>query len=120
LIDVVFYKDKNGKEPVNEYLQDLARRKGKDSRIKLNKIRDYVKALSLYGTTVGEPYMKHLEGELWELRPIQDRILFVAWRKNKFLLLHHFVKKTQKTPRREIEQAKNNLADFIARSGENE
>ncbi|MDR0574897.1 MAG: type II toxin-antitoxin system RelE/ParE family toxin [Tannerella sp.] len=116
----LLYRDKNGKEPVNEYLQDLARQKGKDSRIKLNKIRDYVKALSLYGTTVGEPYMKHLEGEIWELRPIRDRILFVAWRGNKFLLLHHFMKKTQKTPRREIEQAKRNLADFIARSKENE
>jgi phage-related protein len=78
MYEVVFYQDKNGKEPVNEYLQDLAQQKGKDSRIKLNKIRDYVKALSLYGTTIGEPYMKHLEGEIWELRPIRDRILFVA------------------------------------------
>lgn len=118
MYEVVFYRDKNGNEPINEYLQDLAQRKGKDSRIKLNKIRDYVKALSLYGTMVGEPYMKHLEGEIWELRPIRDRILFVARRGNKFLLLHHFVKKTQKTPKREIERAKRNLADFIVRSGE--
>ncbi|MDR3122735.1 MAG: type II toxin-antitoxin system RelE/ParE family toxin, partial [Treponema sp.] len=71
MYEVVFYRDKNGKEPVHEYLQDLARQKGKDSRIKLNKIRDYVKALSLYGTGIGEPYIKHLEGDIWELRPIR-------------------------------------------------
>jgi phage-related protein len=62
--------------------------------------------------------MKHLEGEIWELRPIRDRILFAAWTENRFVLLHQFMKKTQKTPRREIEQAKNNLADFIARNQE--
>jgi phage-related protein len=37
--EVVFYRDKNGKEPVKEYLQDLTQRKEKDSRITLNKIQ---------------------------------------------------------------------------------
>jgi phage-related protein len=120
MYEIVFYKDKNGKEPIKEHLQDLAQRKGKDSRIKLNKIQDYIEALRIYGTTTGEPYMKHLEGEIWELRPIQDRILFVAWRGDKFLLLHYFIKKTQKTPQREIEQAKRNLADFVERSKNDE
>jgi phage-related protein len=120
MYEVIFYRDKKGREPVNEYIQSLLQQKGKDSRIKLNKIREYIKALSLYGTTIGEPYIKHLEGELWELRPIRDRILFVAWREHKFLLLHHFMKKTQKTPRREIKRAMKNLADINARSKENE
>ncbi|MCQ4765655.1 type II toxin-antitoxin system RelE/ParE family toxin [Cloacibacillus evryensis] len=35
-------------------------------------------------------------------------------------MLHHFIKKTQKTPRREIEQAKRNLADYRERSELNE
>jgi phage-related protein len=120
MFEVIFYKDKNGKEPVYEYLQDLAHRKGKDSRVKLNKMQDYIEALKVYGTTAGEPYMKHLEGEIWELRPIRDRILFAAWMEDTFLLLHHFVKKTQKTPKGEIEQAKRNLADFISRSQNDE
>ncbi|MCR5197101.1 MAG: type II toxin-antitoxin system RelE/ParE family toxin [Pseudobutyrivibrio sp.] len=34
----------------------------------------------------------------------------------RFVLLHQFVKKTQKTPRREIEQAKRELRDFLERS----
>ena len=46
---------------------------------------------------IGEPFIKHLEGDIWELRPLRDRILFAAWLDDGFILLHHFVKKTQKT-----------------------
>lgn len=112
---IFFYKDEKGKEPVAEYLYELGKRKDKDSRIKLNKIRDYVKILSKYGTSAGEPYMKHLDGAIWELRPLRDRIFFVAGVNRSFVLLHHFMKKTQKTPARELEKAKRELADLINR-----
>jgi len=46
---------------------------------------------------------------------LQDRFFFFCFKGDKFVLLHHFVKKTQKTPAREIEQAKRNLKDFIER-----
>ena len=60
--------------------------------------------------------MKHIEGDIWELRPLKDRIFFFYWKDNTFILLHYFIKKTQKTPQREIEQAKRNLKDFLDRS----
>ena len=110
-----FYRDKNGNEPVAEYIAELARKNDKDSRIKLNKIRDYIKVLSEYGTQAGEPYIKHLDGEIWELRPLRDRILFVGWVNGSYVLLHPFMKKTQKTPAREIEKAKRELADLLER-----
>lgn len=116
--EVHFYRDKSGKEPVAEYLSELAGRKDKDSRIKLTKIRDYIKMLSLYGVQAGEPYIKHLDGEIWELRPLRDRILFVAWVNGSYVLLHHFMKHTQKTPKREIDKAKRELADMVERSDE--
>ncbi|WP_369693275.1 hypothetical protein [Acetobacterium wieringae] len=71
---IEFYCDKNGKEPVLQYLEELASKNDKDSRIKLNKIRDYMKILKEHGTRAGEPYDKHIEGEIWELRPLRDRI----------------------------------------------
>jgi phage-related protein len=110
-----FYREKNGNEPVAEYISELARKNTKDSRIKLNKIRDYIKILSEYGTQAGEPYIKHLDGEIWELRPLRDRILFVGWVNDSYVLLHHFIKKTRKTPKKEIEKAKQELADLIER-----
>lgn len=118
--EIIFYKDKNGKEPVLEYIRELGKRKDKDSRIKLNKINDYIQILSEYGTQAGEPYVKHLDGEIWELRPLRDRILFIGWQNGSYVLLHHFMKKTQKTPAREIEQAKRELADFRERSRNDE
>lgn len=110
-----FYKDKSGNEPVADYIRELARKSDKDSRINLHKIQDYINALSEYGLQLREPYIKHLDGEIWELRPLRNRILFVAWHNGSFVLLHQFMKKTQKTPAREIEKAKRELADLIER-----
>lgn len=112
---IYFYRDKHGNEPVLEYLQKLSNKKDKDSRIKANKINDYIQALSQYGTQLGEPYVKHIEGDIWELRPIKDRIFFVVWHNGAFVLLHQFVKKTRKTPIKEINKAKRELADLIKR-----
>ena len=120
MYNIVFYRDKNGKEPVLEYIQELARRADKDSRIKLQKIRDYIKYLRVEGTRAAEPYVKRLDSNIWELRPIRDRILFAAWDGDSFVLLHHFVKKTRKTPQREIDQAKRRLADYAERSKQDE
>ena len=112
---VNFYRDAHGKEPVADYMRELALQSSKDARIKLHKIRDYVQILRTFGKLAGEPYIKHLDGEIWELRPLRDRILFVAWHENSFVLLHVFMKQTQKTPKSEIEKAKQELKDIIER-----
>jgi phage-related protein len=114
---IIFYKDKDGKSPTSDYIKGLSKNADKGSRIKAKKINDYIQALSLYGKRAGEPYIKHLDGEIWEIRPLRDRILFAAWYEGGFIILHHFMKQTQKTPIREIEQAKRNLNDYIKRSG---
>ncbi len=88
---IKFYRSRDGKKPVLEYLRGLTKKNDKDSRIKANKIRDYIKTLSHYGTAIGEPYIKKLDGDIWELRPLQDRILFAAWVGKSFLLISHFV-----------------------------
>lgn len=120
MYQIKFYRDKNGREPLKEYLTGLAKRKDKDSRINLTKMRDYVKALSEYGTVLGEPFIKHLDGEIWELRPLRNRILFFGHDGNQFVLLSHFIKKTQKTPRREIEKAKRLMDDYLERREKHE
>ena len=116
---IYFYRNKDGKEPVLEYLRQLSMKSGKDSRIKANKIQDYIEALSKMGTHLGLPYVKHIEDDIWELRPLNNRIFFFYFKDNKFILLHYFIKKTNKTPKKEIEEAKNRMNDFIARSDKN-
>lgn len=115
-----FYKDRRGKCPVADYIKGLAGKNDKDSHIKLEKINDYLQALQEGGTQIGEPYVKHLDGDIWELRLIRVRILFASWDGQNFLLLHYFVKKTQKTPPHEIEQAKREFSDWKGRSADNE
>ncbi|MCL2078354.1 MAG: type II toxin-antitoxin system RelE/ParE family toxin [Oscillospiraceae bacterium] len=117
MYEIYFYEDKDGKSPVYEYLQSLSWRSDKDSRINFNKINDYIETLSLHGKAAGEPYIKRIDSEIWEVRPIRNRIFFAGWNNDGFILLHYFIKKTQKTPKREIEQARRNLEDMRERSG---
>jgi len=117
---VIFYKDNKGNEPLKEYIYELARsgEADKHDRVKFRKIMAYIKALEIYGTRIGAPTVKHIDGSIWELRPLDNRVFFFYWKDDKFVLLHHYIKKSQKTPQREIDQARRNMADFIKRSAE--
>ena len=68
------------------------------------------------GTRVGEPVTKHLDGEIWELRPLNNRILYAYYKDKTFIILTHFLKKTKKSPKREIEKAARRLADYKRRN----
>ena len=119
MYEVHFYEDTQGRQPVKEVLTTLRDKSktSKNERVQYQKILTYIRALENYGTRVGEPVVKHIDDDIWELRPLSHRIFFFYWRDNKFILLHHFVKKTKKTPPREIEQAKRNKKDFMERNG---
>ena len=119
MYDVIFYSDNKGNEPIVEYISELRKKSctNKNARINFSKIVAYIDILCEKGTRAGEPITKHLDGDIWELRPLDNRILFAYYKDNMFILLHLFTKKTNKTPPREIDQAKRNLADYIERSG---
>jgi phage-related protein len=121
LYKVITYKDRAGNDEIAEYIQELNGKMStdKNARIRYKKIIEYIGQLQTYGVTVGEPTMKHIKNtELWELRPTNNRIFFAYWKDNVFVLLSQFVKKSQKTPLREIERAERNLKDFLERYGE--
>ena len=116
MYQIKFYLDNNGRSEIIEYLQQLRKQKNnKDAKIKLSKITAYIDLLEEYGLLLGQPYIKHLEDDIWELRPLRDRILFAYLTNNTFILLSQFIKQTQKTPRREIERAKRYLKDYKQR-----
>ncbi len=119
MYELIFYHSRNGISEIEAHLDELAKKAqtNKTSRINREKILAYMKALSLYGTRLGMPFVKHIGGDLWELRPLSNRIFFFYWKDNQFVLLHHFIKKSQKTPTKELQQAKLKLKDFLERSG---
>ncbi len=122
MFEVEFYEDRHGEQPVKQVLIELRDKAqtSKDARIQYQKILTYIRALETFGTRIGEPQVKHIDGNLWELRPLAHRIFFFYWRDDKFILLHHFIKKTRKTPPKEIEQAAHNMKDFLERKNRNE
>lgn len=120
MYEIEIYEDKNGYSEIYEYINSLNKNTSKNNRIKLKKINMYIELLSRHGLTLTEPYIKKLDGDIWELRPLRDRILFASWCNNKFVLLSIFMKQTQKTPKSEIEKAQRLLEDYKQRSEEYE
>ena len=79
-----------------------------DVRANFERIVGLVQAMGL--KRVHEPYIKHLEDRIWEMRLRgRDgiaRALYVTATGRRVVILRVFAKKTQKTPRREIELAR--------------
>lgn len=119
MYNIDFYRTVSGTCDIEEFLLALQEKAitNKDARIQHKQVSQYIQFLEDYGTRLGENVTKHLEEDIWELRPGNNRIIFFFFRDNTFVLLHHFRKKTQKTPRREIEKAKAERNDWIIRKG---
>lgn len=78
MYEIIFYKSRNGTSEIEEYLDELGAKAetSKTDRVNRTKILSYLTALSQYGTRVGQPTVKHIEGSIWELRPLKNRIFF--------------------------------------------
>jgi phage-related protein len=78
-----------------------------DMRARLARIARLIEEQGL--ERVGEPHLKHLEGRLWEMRLKGrsgiSRALYVTVVRQRVVIVRVFVKKTEKTPRREIDLA---------------
>lgn len=90
-------------ETVNAELENLPA----DMRARLAHIARLIEDVGL--ERVSEPHVKHLEGSLWEMRLTGrsgiSRALYVVATGRRVVIVRAFIKKTQKTPRREIELA---------------
>lgn len=120
MFEIIFYKDKSGKSEIIDYLDELKEKSktNKYARSNREKILAYMAALAEYGTRIGKPIVKHIDGNLWELRPLSNKIFFFYWKDNKFVMVHYYIKKSQRAPKKELERARKNVKDYIERNGE--
>ena len=107
---VLFYRTASGQEPVRDWLKQLdpANRK---------RIGEDLYTLQL-GWPVGMPLARKLEPNLWEFRShISNGIvrIMLTEEKDALILLHGFIKKSQKLPTSELALAKARLATFRVR-----
>jgi phage-related protein len=79
----------------------------RDLRASFERIVGMIRSIGLAG--MREPYVKHLDGKLWEMRLKGGdgiaRSLYVTATGQRVVVLRTFIKKTEKAPRREIEIA---------------
>ena len=119
MYSIVFYEDRSGYSELYHELLELADKaiSNKDARIQFNQINYCIELLKNQGTRLPVNITKHLQGEIWELRPGNNRILYFYFENNTFVLLHMFRKQTQKTPKSGIEKAIKECDDFKSRRG---
>ncbi|HIW56558.1 MAG TPA: type II toxin-antitoxin system RelE/ParE family toxin [Firmicutes bacterium] len=117
MYNVEFYENANGESELWNFLEALRIKasKSKDARIQYKQISLYIQLLQDNGTRLPSEVTKHIIHDIWELRPGHNRVLYFYFKDNTFVLLHQFRKKSQKTPRREIEKAISERNDYLAR-----
>ena len=105
---VVYYISSSGGDPIKEFLDAHPKTKLKAFRIFSN--------IEEYGLMSVIPHIKKLTGTpLWEIRLLGEdsaRILYVTRKEKQVFLLHAFVKKTNKTPSKEIKKALDRLKEL--------
>lgn len=109
---VDFYKKEDGSKPLGEFIKSL------DVKMKA-KVVGNLHLLEEYGNYATEPLSKHLEDGIFELRTILGnniiRVLYFFDKEKIIIATNGFVKKTQKTPKTEIELAKIRRSDYYRR-----
>ena len=99
---VVFYKNKDGQEPVKDFILDQS-----DGAI--GEIIHVFDLLYKFGLSLGKPYVEKIKGNIWSLRIKHSsdyyRILYFASIGRKFILLHAVKKKRDRLLKTDIELA---------------
>jgi phage-related protein len=106
---IVFYVDEKGYSPIQEFLQSL------DIKTQA-RFAWSIEQLRIRNVRAKEPLVRHLDEKLWELREESStniyRLLYFFFSGRRIVFVHGFQKKTQKTPRHEIEIALKRLDSF--------
>ena len=101
VLPAAFFRSKSGRQPVREWLRSLTREERRRIGVDIGEVE--------YEWPVGPPTCKNIGNGLWEVRSRLvggkiARVLFCI-RGGNVILLHGFIKKSQKTPKNELELA---------------
>lgn len=112
---VELYARRDGFSPVAEFIETQS---SSNQAVIFAELDD----LAEFGLMPRGNKLRCLEGKLWELRfhgeRLSFRLLYFAHSGKRIVVLHGFCKKTQKTPKRELEVARRRLHDYLDRHGQ--
>lgn len=110
--EIVFYDKPDGSEPVKDFLLSV------DDKMRARLLKT-IDLLAVNGTNLRMPYSEHLVDGIFEIRAKSgsniSRVLYFFVIGRKIVLTNGFIKKTQKTPKNEIELAKKYRNEFLNR-----
>lgn len=109
-IPVAFYRTASGNEPVREWFWLLARGDRKIVGVDLLRVQEQ--------WPIGMPVCRSLGRGLWEVRSHlagarTSRVIF-CFRDGRLVLLHAFIKKSQKTPQSDLELARSRMKEVAS------
>ena len=111
---VSFYTLPNSDKPAKTFIIDL------EKKMRAKMLRT-IETLEDKGNHLREPYSKHLDDGIFELRAKVgsdiSRVMYFFVINHEIILTHGFIKKSQKTPKGEIERAKKYRKDYLERMG---
>lgn len=106
-LEAAFYKTRQNNQPCRDFLLSLDRNDRREVGADIFAVQK--------GFPLGLPLCRKMGSDLWEVRSdVADgicRIFFTVY-KNTMILLHGFIKKSQKTPQDELDTANSRLKDF--------
>lgn len=112
--EVEFYETTDGDKPAKDFLISL------DNKMRA-KMASMISLLQENGYNLREPYSKHLSEGIFELRAKIGsditRVMYFFYIDRRVILTNGFVKKTKKTPLKELEKAKKYRQDYLRRKG---
>ena len=112
MFQIEFYETEQGIQPAKEFLLSL------DTKMRA-KMVNTISILQDNGYALREPYSKYLSEGIFELRARVGsdiaRVLYFFYVDSRIVLTNGFIKKTNKTPIKEIEKAKKYRADYLKR-----
>lgn len=112
-VEIKFYESADGQVPVRDFLDGL------DIKMRQKMLRS-IMALQEMGYSLRMPLSEFLEDGIFELWAQAgnniSRVLYFFMLGNQAVLTHGFIKKTQKTPAREIKRAKKMRDEYVNRS----
>jgi phage-related protein len=113
LYDIEFYTKENGKTPVEEFMDNL------NEKMRTKALRE-ICLLREYGRDLREPHVKYMKNGIYELRIKTgsniSRVFYFFFSKKEIILTNGFIKKTEKTPPKEINKAIKYKENYVRRN----
>ena len=115
MFSLEFYQSPQGNCPLKKYIKQLTKQHKEETLTQLLSMLQLLGKHGLGLKVIQPKAIKYIKDQIYELRPLPSRVFFFTIEENRIIILNAFEKKTQKTPKSEIEIAESYKKDYLKR-----